>query len=850
MKRIFLISFLICIVFLLGLFVFRLQVTTLLFSKGLALAGFDNVQIEITAISPTKIKLSHLRLTKKESGLTLELKNTILFWSKTSLTNKQLESIDIDFITINLPRRDTSSTQKDFHIAELAGNLQNLKQQLPFQALTIHHMVVIGESIGLLAGKPVSLTVKKNKKDKKIVADLYLQEPAVHISIEHYESQKWNFRINESEKTTPSSPLLTAIISLHKSELQLEAEIELARLSLFNPLLDTPLPSMAGTVSLKAIQPFLPDNEFSLQIDMKNLQLADFHAESINLAAQGEMISPALFLLGENSYLSTGKIKNNDISINEINLNMEGGTAKFDGSWQYRLSEKNKLTVTGLSAPPLKITSLSVSSAITLGFSPEKKQVSVGLFPDFRILSTGIMANDLSMGEIIISPEKESIFSVTLPKKIWSLTPSLWQISVDDLQTENNDFSITSAPLILISKTVAGTGSEYQITGRLSSNNVHLKSRENGFEMNGLDTRFKITNIHQDSGLPRDIKITSNFSFVPAAVPGKITGKLFHNLKTGKGKINLNTKEPLLFSQTNPLTSLVDKWPWADIELDGGKIDSKAVIKWQPDEPAHALVELSLEQGKGIVQGVSFSGFSTNQTLHVIPAIRSQKPGTIHIDRINSAVEVKNLQTTLNLSPSPHDKLPVVYINNLSLEILGGTVSGENIVVDPRQPDVSTELIIYDIDLARLAKIQQVQGLNIAGRIHGILPIRFDSSGLHINDGFFSNRQTKGIIRYTPDGTRGLKDPPLTRYAILALEEFHYHLLTAHAEYSPDGTLLVKLRLEGTSPKIETSRPVHLNINTEQNILSLLESLRYSKQTTREIKEKLQKHYQRSGYRE
>ena len=141
--------------------------------------------------------------------------------------------------------------------------------------------------------------------------------------------------------------------------------------------------------------------------------------------------------------------------------------------------------------------------------------------------------------------------------------------------------------------------------------------------------------------------------------------------------------------------------------------------------------------------------------------------------------------------------------------------------------------------------LQQVKGLKVSGSVSGELPIRLDKVGLHVDHGSLHNEQAGGIIEYTPPSKSGLANSPLTGYALKALEEFHYNLLAASADYSPDGTLEVKLHLEGKSPRLDTKRPVHLNITTQQNLLSLVKSLRYSDSLTHEIDREVQQHFQK-----
>lgn len=227
-----------------------------------------------------------------------------------------------------------------------------------------------------------------------------------------------------------------------------------------------------------------------------------------------------------------------------------------------------------------------------------------------------------------------------------------------------------------------------------------------------------------------------------------------------------------MFSETTPLSSIIDRWPLHNLELSGGKSGIEAAITWQPDKPIYAFANISLEDGAGVIKETGFSDLALSHALNILPTIHSQEPGTIHIGQIKSVVEINNLQTSVRLFPSPYGELPVIHINSLIMETLGGTISGKNLTFDSQRPNLESELILQNIDLYKLARIQRLKGLNVSGRVHGSLPVRFDSSGLHIDNGVFSNEQTKGIIQYPPEDTGGLKDSRLTGYALLASTVF------------------------------------------------------------------------------
>jgi hypothetical protein len=63
-------------------------------------------------------------------------------------------------------------------------------------------------------------------------------------------------------------------------------------------------------------------------------------------------------------------------------------------------------------------------------------------------------------------------------------------------------------------------------------------------------------------------------------------------------------------------------------------------------------------------------------------------------------------------------------------------------------------------------------------------------------------------------------------------------------EYQPDGTLKLRLEIKGNNLLVENGRPIHLNLNLEQNVLQLLESLRYVDGLSGTIDEKVQQLFQ------
>ena len=98
-----------------------------------------------------------------------------------------------------------------------------------------------------------------------------------------------------------------------------------------------------------------------------------------------------------------------------------------------------------------------------------------------------------------------------------------------------------------------------------------------------------------------------------------------------------------------------------------------------------------------------------------------------------------------------------------------------------------------------------------------------------------------GTISYQPEDSTAMKKAGLPDFVIKAMEDFRYHTLQTKVSYQPDGQLDLSIRLQGKSPRIDSNRPIHLNLNVEQNLLYLLKSLGYSGAISQEIEKAIQK---------
>ena len=307
-----------------------------------------------------------------------------------------------------------------------------------------------------------------------------------------------------------------------------------------------------------------------------------------------------------------------------------------------------------------------------------------------------------------------------------------------------------------------------------------------------------------------------------------------------KGKAALRTTSPLVMSEKSNLLQLLAE-PALPVTLDKGELNLSTQCTWSRKTPPELQATIDFTGGQGLLYGAPFSGLTVQQQLWILPKLVSLKPGIIELVQLQGPIPADNVLLKTSLSPSAHGRRPNLLIEQMGAELLGGKMRLENCAYDSNNPQSDCLLQIDDFDLQRIVALQKVEELTASGRVYGNLPLHFTPQGMTVNQGQLQSGSEGGIIRYQPT-SGALQDSPLTAYALKALEEFHYQRLTALVHYVPDGTLAVNLQLQGNNPKLENTRPMQLNIDTEQNLLSLLKSLQYSHKMTSELDRKIQQH--------
>ena len=314
-----------------------------------------------------------------------------------------------------------------------------------------------------------------------------------------------------------------------------------------------------------------------------------------------------------------------------------------------------------------------------------------------------------------------------------------------------------------------------------------------------------------------------------------------HVIVPSRGLVTVRTDSNVELSR---LQGILQNWqPGLDtgLSLTDGTGFLEAHVKWNPNG-YDVSANIAIEEAGGSYDDTEFSGLALDGAWRLWPTLASERPARLKCASLRYGIEASNLGASISLADNGNS-LPTLRLLWLRGTLFDGQMSIGPIDIDLNAPRGAFNLNVQDLDLARVAETQNVTGLTIEGRVDGVLPVNFSSEGLRIRNGKLSDREG-GVIRYAvSDEQAAALDSPLTDVVIGALRDFHYHVLEAQADYVPDGTLQLALHLEGTSPSLETDRPVHININSEQNVLSLLKSLEYASGLNQSLDQQIRDQY-------
>jgi hypothetical protein len=176
-------------------------------------------------------------------------------------------------------------------------------------------------------------------------------------------------------------------------------------------------------------------------------------------------------------------------------------------------------------------------------------------------------------------------------------------------------------------------------------------------------------------------------------------------------------------------------------------------------------------------------------------------------------------------------------VRGATAALLGGGVGAAPFYYYPATGYGGIDLRLVELSLAQVLALEG-DDISGTGRLDGTLPIRLLGNVASIEGGRVRAAPPGGIIRVSEDFRVPSGQPGLD-FALRALHNFDYSRLEADVDYAENGDLQLAVRLRGRNPDVEGGRPIHYNLNINENVPLLLKSLRLQDQVTREVERRV-----------
>jgi len=235
-----------------------------------------------------------------------------------------------------------------------------------------------------------------------------------------------------------------------------------------------------------------------------------------------------------------------------------------------------------------------------------------------------------------------------------------------------------------------------------------------------------------------------------------------------------------------------------------------------------------LKDGAGYYEDIPLKGVAFSLPIVIADSGLTLGPGPVSIEIADPGLPVRNVRMNVDATD---DHVRAV---DLEGQVLGGAFNIRSLDYDLV---ADTSDFVVRLDGISLSDVLALEGDDLSGDgvLDAELRVIVGPDGLRVSEGRVQSRAPGGYIRYlgsaSDGGNAGLK------LALTALKNFQYENLQATPSYE-NGNLTLGIRLEGKNEEIESGRPIHFNLNINENIPALLQSLQTHEKLERKIQER------------
>jgi hypothetical protein len=307
------------------------------------------------------------------------------------------------------------------------------------------------------------------------------------------------------------------------------------------------------------------------------------------------------------------------------------------------------------------------------------------------------------------------------------------------------------------------------------------------------------------------------------------------HLASGSGEYQLDAKISDLPYFTETVTPLLEHFKLLEdtVTIRSGAIHLDTTFKSRSFDIAEweQRSQLTVENVTGGINDYSFEGLALSADWSGTTRWKTLQPLDISLAKLNIGLQVTDIHLRASLPKTTAIALPQVRVETLTATLLGGQLTlPEAQAWDFAASSNHVTIKAQQWQLSELVALQSGADIQARGTLEGELPLTVEDGRIIIENGYLRSLPPGGSIGYQANekSLAMAKSSAELALALDLLSDFHYQVLSSEVQLDKAGNLLLGLSLEGSNPQQYQGQLINFNINVEQNIDPLLQSLRLS----------------------
>lgn len=421
-----------------------------------------------------------------------------------------------------------------------------------------------------------------------------------------------------------------------------------------------------------------------------------------------------------------------------------------------------------------------------------------------------------------------------LDEKSWSCEPFRLALTVPSVINNKNSINISKANIALTS--LVGNNTDWA-----ASMDVVIPNWVVNVGNDKSAKQIKLDRVHGSVDASNH-KINAKLALVAPKDGAIVHIKATQELKNNTGKATYRFEPIDMHKHATVFADTYSDWP-TKLSLNAGNIGVVGKALWKKGFSAFSQqATMTLQNISGEYGDLNFTGLAGTLDAKGAGKLYIKSRNDFRVDKLNIGTAITDIALSAELIV-PGGSKPSGKISDLTMNVLGGKMTGNDLKFDLARTTNPFTLQVTGVDVEELLKLEKKQGLIGSGIIDGELPLVLTDKGIFMQNGRLAARKPGGKLKYSANQrVRGMAESNAgLKMLVTAMDDFSYKVLEAALNYAPNGLLRMKVRLEGSNPELQAGRPVHLNIDIEDNILELLRSLRLASEISEKIGERVQK---------